>query len=833
MNFSNYTKKTNEEVLAQLGSSEKGIFEKEVKKRLEAYGFNEIKVKEIGLWDIFLRQFKSPFFYLLFIASLIAFLAGERIDALVILFFVLINVFLGFFQEAKAHRATVFLKKYLPVKIRVIREGQEKTIDKRMLVPGDIVLLEAGNIVPADLRILKYQNLLVDESVLTGESVPVAKVSIPLRRPVKEVFKAKNILFAGTSILSGEAEAVVVATAKDTVFGDISKLISGINKESTFQKDIFKFSRIILKMVVITIVFIFLANLIIKGTTNFFDFLIFCIALIVSIIPEALPLVVTFALSKGALNLVKKKVIVRRLSAIEDLGNIEILCTDKTGTLTENKLELEKIFSSQPEKCLLSGLLTSPFIKEEIESVLNPFDTALFFKASKKLKKSLKTFQVIQEMPFDPERLRNSTLLQDKKGDKVLIVRGAPETILKLCSGLRAADRRTLEEEIKEQGRLGKRVLAVAAKDFSKDNFTEKDEKNLIFLGYFSFRDPLKKTTKEVISSAQRLGIAIKILTGDSPEVAGAVAKEVGLIEDAKDVILGKDLEALPEKKFEKACQEFSVFARISPKTKYRIIKSLQKEHEVGFLGEGVNDTPSLKAANVAIAVQSAADVSREVSDIVLLKKDLKAIINGIREGRTIFSNINKYIKSTLSSNFGNFYSISLIALFIPFLPMLPVQILLVNLLSDFPLVAVASDKVDIEELKKPKLYQLHRFIWLIVLLAVISTIFDLIFFSIFRHVQPANLQTLWFIESILTEIVLIYAIRTSHLFYKAKPPSLGLALISVLTLTITIMLPFSLLGQETFHFISPAFPQLFIVISLVLVYFLVSEIAKLLYFRQ
>ncbi|MBM4402536.1 MAG: HAD-IC family P-type ATPase, partial [Candidatus Cloacimonetes bacterium] len=352
------------------------------------------------------------------------------------------------------------------------------------------------------------------------------------------------------------------------------------------------------------------------------------------------------------------------------------------------------------------------------------------------------------------------------------------------------------------------------------------------FLGYLSFSDPLKKTAAEAVNLTQKLGLQIKIVTGDSKEVAAAVAKEIGLIGDVKEVIIGETLNSYAQDDFVKACESFSVFARVSPQTKFKIVDALQSKYVTAFLGEGINDAPALKAANVAIAVKDASDVSREAADIILLKKDLKVIIDGIKTGRNIFSNINKYLKCTLSSNFGNFYSIALISLAIPFLPMLPVQILLVNLLSDFPLIAIASDKVAVAELKKPKAYQLNKFIPLISLLAVISAIFDLLFFGIFRSVPASLLQTLWFILSILTEIVLVFSVRTFGFFAKAKLPSLPLVFVSLLTFLITVFLPFSNFGQQTFHFATPPVFYLAIVLFLTVFYFIVSEIVKLAYFR-
>jgi Mg2+-importing ATPase len=822
MKFSECTAKNIEEVFRELKTSEGGLSEGEAANRLKFYGFNEIKAKEVGLINIFWRQFKSPFFYLLFIASLIAFLIGEKIDGGLILVFVVINVFLGFFQEAKAQKAVLFLKRYLPSKVLVKREGKEKLIEKRELVPGDIVLLKSGNIVPADLRVIKTKNLLADESILTGESVSVSKISQVMEKETKEIFEAKNILFSGSSVISGEAEGVVIATGKETVFGEITKLVSKIEKESVYERDLMRFARLILRIVVLTIVFIFLANLAIKGSENLLEFLIFCVALIVSILPEALPIVVTFAFSQGALKLAKEKVLVKRLSAVEDLGDIEILCTDKTGTLTENKLSLEKISALDKEKCLKYGLFSS---------TKSPLDLALLQFANQNIRQSLKKIKAISEIPFDSFRMRNSVLIENEDKKRVLIVKGAPEIILKLCSNFEG--KVEIQKEIEKEGREGKRTLAVAFKEFEKAEFSENDEKDLTFLGYFSFKDPLKKTAKSAIQLAKKLGVQVKILTGDSSEVAGQIGKEIGLIDDPQKVILGERLECLPEDDFKKACQEFSIFARVSPTTKYKIVKTLEENYEVGFLGEGVNDAPALKAAHLAVAVTGAAEVAREASDVILLKRDLKVIIEGIRQGRNIFANINKYIKCTLSSNFGNFYSIALISLLIPFLPMLPTQILLVNLLSDFPLIAVATDKVDVEELRKPKLYQLNKFILLILLLALTSTVFDFIFFGIFHKADPSLLRTLWFIESILTEIVLIFSIRTFHFFARAKLPSIPLMIIAFFTFLITIFLPFTNFGKEMFHFVSPSISSLLIVLSLIVSYFIVSELVKLIYFQH
>ena len=431
--------------------------------------------------------------------------------------------------------------------------------------------------------------------------------------------------------------------------------------------------------------------------------------------------------------------------------------------------------------------------------------------------------------------MRSAFLVQSFRGEKIIIVKGASESILKNCSRLGGSfNKKEIAEDVEKNGKDGKRVLALAYKKVNreKNDLKVSDEKGLTFLGYFVFEDPLKSTAKEAIELSKKLGVKIKIITGDSKEVAEYVARRTGLASGLEDVISGEELELLTKEEFEDACESKSIFARISPDVKYNIIKSLQKKYEVGFMGEGVNDAPALKTADVGIAVLEASDIARDAADVVLLQKDLRVIVNGIKDGRMIFSNINKYIKCALASNFGNFYSIAVISLFVNFLPMLPVQILLGNILSDFPLISIATDSVDVDELRRPKLYQLHLVLPLIISLALVSTVFDFIFFTIFHKQSPANIQTLWFIESILTEIVLIYIIRTRGVFYKAKKPGFWLVLLTALDGIFIVSLPFLKIGQSWFHFAVPPIVPLLIVFFLVGCYFVTSELVKLIYYH-
>ena len=833
--FFEYTNKTKDQIYSELGASALGLSQKEAVERLRQYGPNVIRNPRNAVREIIKRQFRSPFFYLLFIAGAVALFIGEKVDSLVIFCFVLVNFTLGFLQEFRAERAAKILKKLIPEKVKVIRSGRRELTDKKSLVPGDLLVLQAGDTVPADARVVWAESVLVDESAISGESNPVIKNENSIPGETKEIFKASNVLFSGTSVVAGEAKGIVIGSGSDTYLGEITGLVASTERESAYEKNLLSFSRNILKIVVATIVAVYILNLIVKGSENIFSFTIFCIALIVSILPEALPLIATVALTKGSLLLAKKSVVVKRLSAVEDLGNVEILCADKTGTLTENKLTVHRVFAPEEKKCFFFGLLGSSYLARGKEHMESPFDRALLLESSQQDKDKLKGFSLLDEIPFDHFRLRGDSLVESPTGDKYLIMRGAPEVVLRYSKRIAGSlSRGEILNQFKNDAGRGCRVLAVAFKKVSrlKKSVAEKDEKNLTFIGYISFTDPLKKTAKETVRLASKLGLEIKILTGDVREAAGEIARGVGLIKDLKRVVTGEELSRMPEKEFKTACAKYAVFARVTPAMKIEIIKALQEEKEVGFLGEGVNDAPALKLANVGVAVKEAVDISREVSDIVLLHKDMRVIVEGIREGRNVFSNINKYIKCTLAANFGNFYSIAAISLFVNFIPMKPVQILLVNLLSDFPLIAVATDSVDTAELRKPKAYILEKTLGLIVLLAIVNSIADLIIFFLFRASGEAMIQTVWFTEGVLTEIALIFVVRSRLAFFRAKAPSRMLVLLSVLAFLIAVTLPFTKIGQDFFHLTSPSNLALGAIISLVLGYFAMSEIIKLAYFR-
>ncbi len=814
MTFSSASIRSDADLLRDLDSSRGGLVPGEAARRLAEHGRNEISRGRLRWYRVLLRQFRSPFLYLLIAAALIAAALGEMVDAAMIAAFVLVNAGLGFAQEYHSERAVELLRTFVRAKARVRRDGTETLVDSAELVPGDVVVVETGDMIHADVRFLEEDDLTVDESVLTGESVPVKKIVEALKTEATEPYRATNVGFAGTTVVSGRGVGIVVATGTGTQIGEVTKLTQQTDGESGFEKSLGAFSAFILRIILVTLAAVFAANLLIKGgSVNVPDLLIFSIALAVSVIPEALPLVVTTTLSRGALRLARQKVVVKRLSAIEDLGSIEVLCTDKTGTLTENKLEVTDVFGSDHEAAVFDAAVASSFLGERRATPNNAFDIAVWNRLAESDRARASSASRSHEVPFDPARRWNSVVVDGR-----IIVRGAPEEIAAMCDG--RCER--MAAWASAEGKKGRRVIAVASGEKSA----------LKLVGAISFADPVKASAASAIEHAKRLGVSVKILTGDSREVATAVAREVGLIASDAEVMTGEEWEALSETDRIDAVLTHAVFARVSPRQKFLIIQAQHGRCEVGFLGEGINDAPALKIASVGIVVDGASDVAREAADIVLMRHSLEVIVNGIREGRSVFANTVKYIKATLASNFGNFLAVATATLLVDFLPMLPVQILLVNLLSDFPMIAIATDAVDGDELKRPRSYDIRDIVYAATVLGVVSTVFDFIFFGLFYRISPEVLQTNWFIGSILTELVLIFSIRTRRPFWRATRPSPILFWLSVTAFAATIWIPFTSVGTNVFHFVTPTSHDLWLILGIVGVYFVVTETVKLASYR-
>lgn len=784
-----------------------GLSSHEAAKRLLTYGKNALPQPKYRFLKLLGRQFKGIFNILLIIAGFVTLFLGGGIDAAFLFLFVFLSISLSLYQEHKSNAAADTLRSYLVRTITVRRDNVDVEVSIDDLVPGDILKLESGDIVPADAVIRHTTSLQVDETTFTGESVPVTKVATQ-----SDSYSDENMLLQGVVIIRGAAFVEVIATGINTKLAGIAKTVSEVQSESELNKGLDRISRFIMKVTVITLTFVVIANIFIDGnSTDIPALLVFAIALAVSVIPEALPLVMTFALSHNAVKLAKKNVIVKRLSSVQDLGTIEVLCSDKTGTITENHLVFSNVFknsASQYHPLVLSRLASHDLDEAHPE----PFDRATNEVLDEAMRKEVASFELLEEEAFDPKERSNGSVVK-QRGRTLHIRRGSPEYFIEKGIVAKEAVAAWIEAEEVQ----GRRILGVSY----DAGFGP------IFGGMISFTDQLKPTTIATIAAARELNVAITIITGDSKRVAEAVGREIGLVTEADEVIEANDFFLLPPHEQHERVAKIRVFARTTPDHKLEIIELLKHQFTVGFLGEGINDAPALKAAHVSMVVQSASDVARETADIILVKSDLGVIIEGIRFGRETYTNILKYIRATLVSNFGNFYAVAIGSLFISFLPMLPKQLLLLNLLSDFPMLAIAFDRVGREEVARPQRYDFRALYIMFITLGLVSTAFDFMYFALFYRISPEVLQTNWFIASALTEILLVFSIRSMLPIEKAGRPANVIIWLSVLAFAAALIIPVFPPTARFFEFNQPSLQHLIIIVTLALLYLATTELVK------
>lgn len=833
--FQIYAQKNIDDAVRELGSAPGGLSATEALRRLAEQGPNELPEAVHPWYAVLKRQAGSALTVLLLGAAAVAWLLGERIDAFTILSILLINTVLGFVQEFHAERSSRTLHHLLGGTSRVRRGGSVLVIPRREIVRGDVVILEPGATSPADLRVTSALHAEADESALTGESAPVGKQASPAGMVPRTPLEAEQIMFSGTLLVCGMLEGVVFATGPLSEFGRIAAFAVAVKRRSIFEEQVAEFSRFIVRIVGVTLAILFAFQLFLDGSgERVGELFLFSLALAISVVPEALPVVMTITFSRGALHLARRHVVVRRLTAIEDLGHIQILCTDKTGTITKNRMRVADVLAPDRDACLAAAG-ESVTLEGERREPGNPFDRAVWQQLAPAFQQALRVRVLLGAIPFDHLRRRSSVIVPAPapRGARI-ITKGAPETILDRAvteggTPLTPERRAEILSAFHECGTRGFRVLGVAARSVSLDGpWSDTDEQQLEWLGLLAFEDPLKDDARQALELARKLNVQIKILTGDSPEVAGSVACEVGIVTSPDQVISGPELEALGAAEFVHAALAYQVFARVSPEQKYRIVDALERTASVGFLGEGINDAPALKRANVALAVDSAVDLSKDVADVVLLDRSLMVIIEGIREGRAIVANVGKYIRYTLAGNFGNFASIAAVSLFIPFLPMLPVQILLTNLLTDLPLIAVAADRVDAAELARPRRLAIRDLVFSAMILGLVSVVFDLALFIHYRVSEPAVLQTVWFVFSILAELGTILIIRTSLPVLSAVPPARALLALVAGASAAALALPITSWGQRVFHFSAFSINDFWVVLLLVVGVLLFTELVKL-----
>jgi P-type Mg2+ transporter len=802
-----------QETLDSLKTALKGLSADDAEDRLAEYGPNELShLKRPGFWADIFHRLRSPLVIQLLVIALVSAFIGELKSTAIVGAMVLLSVGLSYILDRRSNLAVETLGKRVQSRTFVLRDGVESEGRISEIVPGDIVLLLAGSIIPADLRLIAVKDFFVSESTLTGESMPVEKTFTSAGSSVQSAMDLPNACFLGTSVTSGTARGVVVNTGVRTLFGAISEQLAEKREETNFDRGVRSFTWLMIRFMVVMVCAVFF----IVGMTkdNWLEALLFGLSVAVGLTPEMLPMIVTVNLAKGALTMAKKKVIVKRLQSIQNFGAIDILCTDKTGTLTQDRVVLEQhvdILGHTSEEVLNYAYLNSSFQT----GLRNLIDRAVIEHAD------LYTGQcrLVDELPFDFQRRRMSVVVE-YEGDHVLICKGAVEEIYTCCSYYQIDDqvyplinmiRGDLFEEVEKLNRDGFRVLGIAYREFPRDKtvFTVKDETQLILLGYIAFFDPPKVSATEALALLAGVGVKVKVLTGDNGLVTEKVCRDVGL--SVERMVTGNDLSRLSPEAFSRTVKESNVFVKLSPSQKEQIVKDLRHNgHVVGFMGDGINDAPALNAADVGISVDSAVDVAKESADIVLLEKSLLILEEGIVEGRRVFANIVKYIRMGASSNFGNMFSVVGASYLLPFLPMQPVQILTNNLLYDFSQTGIPTDNVDEELVAKPLKWNIGNIKRFMVFIGPISSIFDYATFALmwfFFHcsaflgptntsVQKESLaklfQTGWFVESLLTQTLIVHIIRTRRIPFFGSRASSHMTMTTLIIMAIGAWLPYS-----------------------------------------
>ncbi|MGA3144666.1 MAG: magnesium-translocating P-type ATPase [Verrucomicrobiota bacterium] len=829
-------------VLKELGSQLGGLSEAEADSRLKQVGTNEIaREKRQSALMRLLVNIKNPLVLLLVALGVLSFLTGDLKAMMVIFVMVVLSVVLRFFQEMRADNAAAKLQAMVSNTATLVRDGKEEEVSLKMLVPGDIIRLAAGDMVPADVRVLSAKDLFLNQAALTGEALPVEKKAAPAPADVQNPLELPNLCFLGSNVESGSATAVVIHTGNRTYFGSLAASIVGQRQLTSFDLGVNKFTWLMIRFIAVMVPLVFLINGLSKH--NWLEAFLFAMAVAVGLTPEMLPMIVTVNLSKGALAMARKKVIVKRLNAIQNFGAMDVLCTDKTGTLTQGKIVLEKHLDANgdpSEKVLQFGYLNSYYhtgLKNLLdEAILDHQEMEERLKAKEKYRK-------IDEIPFDFVRRRMSVVVEDETGLNTLICKGAVEEVLSLCTRVEVkgevievlpehdAKRRQLADDLNGQGF---RVIALAYKQMPGGSdepvYSVKDESDLILLGFLAFLDPPKDTATEALKRLHSLSVDVKVLTGDNEIITAYICKEVGI--PVEHLLLGSQIETMSETELAEAASTTSVFARLVPAHKERIIHALQsKGHVLGFMGDGINDAPALKAADVGISVDSAVDIAKESSDIILLENSLLVLEQGVLEGRRVFGNIIKYIKMAASSNFGNMFSVVGASAFLPFLPMLPIQVLTNNLLYDFSQTTIPTDGVDADWLIKPRKWGIGNILRFILFIGPISSIFDYLTFFMMLYVfncwhNPVLFQTGWFVESLFTQTLIIHVIRTNKIPFIQSWASWPLILTSVIIVAAGAWLTVSPLANTLGFVPLPPLYWLFLAIML-LGYAILTQVVK------
>ncbi|PFJ19676.1 magnesium-translocating P-type ATPase [Bacillus cereus] len=861
-----------ESTLAFFKTTSQGLSQEEATKRLEVYGENKVVYQKTIKWYMTLFNcFRSPFISLLIILGMLSFLTNDIKGTIIVGVMVVLSVLIRFIQEIRSQKSIEKLKNLVYEKVTVLRvgnvsykenkravlgESRKVQVGLEKLVPGDIIELSAGNIVPADVRIISSENLLVNQSSLTGEVLPVEKSNQHFHmykkrkiRRIRNLIELENLCFMGTHIISGTAKVIVVGTGTDTYFGSIAKNQFMLNKkfDSRFDKGVSKVSWLLIKFMIIMTPIVMMIHGVING--NWYEAFLFAIAVAIGLTPEMLPMIVTANLAKGSINMSKKKVLVKQLSSIHNLGAMDILCTDKTGTLTEDKMDLVHHTDTNGDKS--DEVLKLAYINGYFHTAYkNEIDLSVIRYVRDSSKYDISQYSKIDECPFDFDRRRVSVVVEKNANERIMLCKGAVREVASICSYIKENNKIIpITDEIQRKNKhlielwqeRGMRVVAVAYKQLKSDkvgSYSIDDESDMILVGYVGFLNPPKQSAIAALQTLQKKGVQVKILTGDNESVTRNICRKMGLY--IGEPVLGYEIDSLPDKVLAKLASKTNVFAKLNPSQKFRIIKALQmNDHTVGFMGDGINDVFALKQSDVGVSIHTADDIVKESSDIILIEKDLHVLEDAIVEGRTTFGNILKYIKMTASSNFGNVLSLLIASAFLPFLPMLPIQILCQNLLYNLSQLSIPWDKVDNEFLVKPRSWDTKDLFRFIIFIGPVSSVFDIVIFIVMWNIFGANIpemqslfQTGWFVVGLLTQLLIVHMIRTQHIPFLQSTAAKPVLMLTGLVMMIGIFLPFTSLSTQIGLTPLPSYYFLWL-LGILIMYALVTQIIKRIYIRK
>ena len=823
------------EILQHLETAKEGLSSEEATQRLTRYGSNLLKPqKRSDVFTLLLAQFKSPLILILLFATGLSFFLRDPVNALIILTIVLVSGLLGFWQEHSATNAVEQLLAMVQIKATVLRDGGPHEIPVEEIVPGDIVILNAGDIVPGDCLVDESKDLFVDEATLTGETYPVEK-SVGVLAAETPLGQRTNSLWMGTHVVSGSAKALVISTGKQTEFGKVSERLKLRPQETDFERGIRQFGYFLMEVTLVLVIAIFAINVYLARPV--LDSFLFSLALAVGLTPQLLPAIISINLSHGAKRMAQAKVIVKRLASIENFGSMNVICSDKTGTLTEGVVRLQSALDVEvapSDKVLLHAYLNAFYET----GFTNPIDEAI--RTQRQF--DLSGYRKSDEIPYDFLRKRLSVLVAHDD-THLMVTKGALQNVLAVCAAAETGagtlvdiavvwDR--IQQHFEEFSSKGFRTLGVAYKKMGSASLMSKDdEAGMTFLGFLVLFDPPKPNIIETIASLKDLGVALKIITGDNHLVAANVSQQVGL--SNTKILTGPDLRQLSDGALLRRVVDVDVFAEIEPNQKERIILALKKAgNVVGYMGDGINDASALHAADVGISVESAVDVAKEAADIVLLEKDLGVLVQGVREGRKTFANTLKYVFMATSANFGNMFSMAGVSLFLPFLPLLPKQILLTNLMTDFPEMTIATDRVDSEMVDHPRRWDIKAIRKFMITFGLVSSIFDYLTFGALvtiLHATQDQFRTGWFLESVISASLIVLVIRSRKPFFKSRPAnSLGLATLAVVLGT--LVLPYTELGR-LFGFTEMPVKFILVLVGILFLYIVTTEVAKKVFYRR